>query len=122
MAWGSGSSKREGAATKSDAIENVIGRSCLIRGDLTADGAFRIEFAPSRRDWGWVLAEIAGSFAELLADGEPERVKLCENGECQWAFYDTTKNRRRRWCRPSECGNVFKVREFRARQRADRPA
>ena len=43
MAWGSGSSKREGAATKSDAIENVIGRSCLIRGDLTADGAFRID-------------------------------------------------------------------------------
>ena len=42
MAWGSGS-KREGAATKSDAIENVIGRSCLIRGDLTADGAFRID-------------------------------------------------------------------------------
>ena len=42
MAWGSGS-KPEGAATKSDAIENVIGRSCLIRGDLTADGAFRID-------------------------------------------------------------------------------
>ena len=44
MAWGSSSgTKREGAATKSDAIENVIGRSCVIRGDLTADGAFRID-------------------------------------------------------------------------------
>jgi cytoskeletal protein CcmA (bactofilin family) len=45
MAWGSGSSsaKREGAATKSDAIENIIGRSCLIRGDLSSDGAFRID-------------------------------------------------------------------------------
>jgi len=41
MAWGS--SKREGAATKSDAIENVIGRSCVIRGDLAAEGAFRID-------------------------------------------------------------------------------
>ena len=43
MAWGSSGTKREGAATKSDAIENVIGQSCLIRGDLTADGAFRID-------------------------------------------------------------------------------
>jgi len=41
MAWGS--TKREGSATNSDAIENIIGRSCVIRGDLTADGAFRID-------------------------------------------------------------------------------
>ena len=40
MAWGS---KSEGAATKSDAIENVIGRTCTIRGDLTGEGAFRID-------------------------------------------------------------------------------
>jgi cytoskeletal protein CcmA (bactofilin family) len=40
MAW---RAKPEGAATKSDVIENVIGRSCLIRGDLAAEGAFRID-------------------------------------------------------------------------------
>jgi cytoskeletal protein CcmA (bactofilin family) len=40
MAWGS---KSEGAATKNDAIENVIGRSCIIRGDLASEGAFRID-------------------------------------------------------------------------------
>ena len=40
MAWGK---KAEGAATKSDVIENVIGRSCTIRGDLSAEGAFRID-------------------------------------------------------------------------------
>jgi predicted RNA-binding Zn ribbon-like protein len=83
-------------------------------------GAFRLELAPARRDWAWVLSEIASSFADLLVEGERDRVKLCENPECQWAFYDTTKNRRRRWCDPAECGNVFKVRQFRARQRAER--
>jgi cytoskeletal protein CcmA (bactofilin family) len=41
MAWTR--AKPEGAATKSDAIENVIGRTCLIRGDLAAEGAFRID-------------------------------------------------------------------------------
>jgi len=40
MAW---RTKSEGAATKHDAIENVIGRTCLIRGDLAAEGAFRID-------------------------------------------------------------------------------
>ncbi len=40
MAWGK---KPEGASTNRDAIENVLGRSCLIRGDLTAEGAFRID-------------------------------------------------------------------------------
>ena len=42
MAWGSKPGK-EGAATKSDAIENIIGPSCVIRGDLAAEGAFRID-------------------------------------------------------------------------------
>jgi cytoskeletal protein CcmA (bactofilin family) len=40
MAWGK---KPEGASTNRDVIENVLGRSCLIRGDLTAEGAFRID-------------------------------------------------------------------------------
>jgi len=40
MSWGK---KHEGAAPKSDVIENIIGRSCTIRGDLTAEGAFRID-------------------------------------------------------------------------------
>ena len=42
MAWGSKPLK-EGAAVKSDVIENIIGRSCTIRGDLTSEGAFRID-------------------------------------------------------------------------------
>ena len=42
MAWGTKQPK-EGAATKSDVIENIIGRSCTIRGDLAAEGAFRID-------------------------------------------------------------------------------
>ena len=42
MAWGTKQPK-EGAATQSDVIENIIGRSCTIRGDLAAEGAFRID-------------------------------------------------------------------------------
>jgi len=41
MAWGS--KAKEGAAISSDVIENVIGRSCIIRGDLAGGGAFRVD-------------------------------------------------------------------------------
>jgi predicted RNA-binding Zn ribbon-like protein len=84
---------------------------------VTTDGAHRVELVPAHSDWRWVLAEIAASFGELLADGDPSRLKECENPECRWAFYDASKNRRRRWCDPTQCGNVHKVRQFRARQR-----
>jgi cytoskeletal protein CcmA (bactofilin family) len=41
MAWGS--KPASAASTNRDAIENVLGKSCVIRGDVTADGAFRID-------------------------------------------------------------------------------
>ena len=41
MAWRA-KPESGGAATR-DAIENVLGRSCTLRGDLSADGAFRID-------------------------------------------------------------------------------
>lgn len=61
-----------------------------------------------------VAGAIALSTARFLADGESDRLKLCDNPGCRWVFHDDTKNRSRRWCGP--CGNVDKVRRFRERQ------
>jgi predicted RNA-binding Zn ribbon-like protein len=77
---------------------------------------------PVRRDWNWAISEIAASFVELVARGEPERIKVCANHECQWSFYDESKNRSRRWCGAATCGTADKVRRFRERKRAERPA
>jgi len=41
MAWGSKS--QDGRAAAREPIENVLGQSLIIRGDLTADGGFRID-------------------------------------------------------------------------------
>ena len=41
MSWRS-KPESGGGATR-DAIENVLGRSCTVRGDLSAEGAFRID-------------------------------------------------------------------------------
>ena len=65
-----------------------------------------------------VLADIAASFAEVLVEGDPSRIKLCENADCRWVFYDHSKNRSRRWCDDSSaCGSLLRVRRFRERQR-----
>jgi cytoskeletal protein CcmA (bactofilin family) len=40
MGW---RAKPEAGGATRDPIENILGRSCLVRGDLIADGAFRID-------------------------------------------------------------------------------
>ncbi len=63
-----------------------------------------------------LLAEIAASFAAVLVHGEPGRIKVCRNPDCLWIFYDTSKNRSRKWCENATgCGNLIKVRQFRAK-------
>src|SRR5882672_657633 len=42
MAWRS-KNENSGPTTTRNPIENIIGRSCVIRGDLAAEGAFRID-------------------------------------------------------------------------------
>lgn len=80
------------------------------------DGGLVLE--PVRPDWSWAVSEIAASFVELVAHGDPSRIKVCANHECQWSFYDASKNRSRRWCGAASCGTADKVRRFRARRRA----
>ncbi len=50
-------------------------------------------------------------------DGSWEHLKACANEDCQWAFYDRSRNHGGTWCVMSSCGNKLKNREFRARKR-----
>ncbi|MGR6922793.1 CGNR zinc finger domain-containing protein [[Actinomadura] parvosata] len=62
------------------------------------------------------LARIAA--AALGADWD--RLKVCAEGTCQWAFIDLSKNRSRSWCSMRVCGNRTKTRAYRARKRGSR--
>lgn len=62
------------------------------------------------------LAPLAEAAAHLLAEGDFQRVRMCEHPECTLWFYDRTKSHRRRWCRMAVCGNRHKVAEYRKRQ------
>jgi predicted RNA-binding Zn ribbon-like protein len=64
-----------------------------------------------------VLAPIAESAAWLLEHGDRALVRRCENGACIRFFYDTTKNRRRRWCSMDGCGSRAKAAAYYRRQK-----
>ena len=108
---------RDPAAADIEELNRFLHGAAYHRHVVPVDG-HRLGLTPTVPNRSWVLAEIAASFGELLTEPERNRLKVCENPECQWAFYDGSRNRSRRWCDPSQCGNVFKVRQFRARQRA----
>ncbi|HEY5627935.1 MAG TPA: CGNR zinc finger domain-containing protein, partial [Candidatus Limnocylindrales bacterium] len=52
-----------------------------------------------------------------VAAGTTGRLRICANDDCRWAFEDTTRAGRRRWCDMTSCGNVAKARRNRARHR-----
>jgi predicted RNA-binding Zn ribbon-like protein len=89
-----------------------------VRQRLVQDqNGFRAETVPARRDWTWVMARIAASFGEMLANHDVERVKICANSDCRWVFHDPTKARSKRWCNDRTCGNRARVRRARAAQK-----
>jgi predicted RNA-binding Zn ribbon-like protein len=74
------------------------------------------ELAPAR-------AGLEGAFGKLLAiayrarvDGTWDRLKVCPDHECTWAFYDRSRNRSSTWCSMASCGNRAKARAFRERR------
>ncbi|GAA3602917.1 CGNR zinc finger domain-containing protein [Nonomuraea rosea] len=49
-----------------------------------------------------------------------DRLKVCSEATCQWAFIDSSRNRSRSWCSMRVCGNRTKTRAYRARKRGSR--
>ncbi len=95
------------------ALNEVLAAAPFIH---TMDQDRHVVTVPLERNWGWVAAELVRSAAEMTTD-DVRRIKVCGNPDCSWMFFDMTLNRSRRWCQSSVCGNLIKVREFRARQR-----
>lgn len=63
------------------------------------------------------LARLADPLVHELADGHPERIRICDSDTCRWVFYDTSRTARRRWCDMATCGNRAKAARHRARAR-----
>jgi predicted RNA-binding Zn ribbon-like protein len=68
---------------------------------------------------GGALARIGLAAHESMAQQVWWRLKICAFDECEWAYYDQSRNRSRSYCEYG-CGNKLKTRAYRARQRSAR--
>jgi predicted RNA-binding Zn ribbon-like protein len=85
---------------------------------ISEGGAWRMEFIAREGGLDWLLAAIARSAAELLAEGPKAPLRVCANPQCGLFFYDKSRTHRRRWCSMSVCGNRNKVATFARRHSA----
>ena len=81
-------------------------------------------------DRGWAIhpqvervSPVAGAMGKLMvtvldgmSDGTWDRLKVCSNDVCRWAFYDRSRARSGKWCSMSICGNRAKQQAWRSRQ------
>ena len=65
-----------------------------------------------------LVADLLAEVHRAHAAGEWPRLKACANPDCQWVYYDGSRNRSGRWCSMNECGDVMKARAYRQRSRA----
>jgi predicted RNA-binding Zn ribbon-like protein len=118
-----------------DIFTAAAGRRAAPPGALAALNRFlpgvfskrRLEVRDCRFTWTWRFAKrldldrllwpAVWSAAELLTSPELDRVRQCEGAGCAWLFMDTSKNRTRRWCDMSVCGNRAKAKRHYAKAR-----
>ena len=93
-------------------FNDVLGSSPEIKKIVPSGQSYELRHETKTPGIHSMLVEIASSFAEILACGEPEHIKICQNSDCWWIFYDNSKNQSRKWC-GTGCGNLMKVRMFR---------
>jgi predicted RNA-binding Zn ribbon-like protein len=92
---------------------------CVARARLVPHGAgFVWAWDPKEAPVEAVLGPVALSALTLLTQGELSRVKQCQGDHCGWLFFDTTKNKSRRWCEMEVCGNRAKQRRHQGRRKA----
>ena len=83
---------------------------------ITASAAGELELAPARSDLSGFEARILLAIEHLQCHDAWRRLKACPDEECEWAFYDSTRNRSRTWCSMEVCGNRTKTRRYRQRK------
>jgi len=60
----------------------------------------------------WIILK---SLYDLISEMDIIRMKECPS--CGWVFYDETKNGKRRWCNPLNCGTQDKMSRYHQRMR-----
>jgi predicted RNA-binding Zn ribbon-like protein len=100
------------------------GASGIVERQLrNASAASTLRYADESPPFSWhipirnaedVAARLAASANNLLLSLGRVAVHQCSGPNCDWLFIDRSHGHRRVWCQPEKCGNVVRVRRFRA--------
>ena len=95
---------------------DMVGQHAQARLQVAPAGLVGLQVAsPAGRVAGGLLGLLL-IIRDAQADGSWDRLKLCGNPDCRWAFYDRSHSRRGAWCNMATCGNRLKNRNLRARR------
>jgi predicted RNA-binding Zn ribbon-like protein len=95
-----------------DVIRRVAGTAQL---SLAIDDTGRTALEPTRGGVDGAVATLLGILHEAQLTGHWSRMKACR--QCEYAFFDRSKNRSAAWCAMSICGNRTKNRAYYRRRR-----
>jgi predicted RNA-binding Zn ribbon-like protein len=91
----------------------AAGDEAPLRVRVDGEGAAHLE--PATGGVSGLVASVLATIARAQDAGTWERLKICAADDCQWAFYDRSRNRSRAWCSMEVCGNRAKARAYRER-------
>lgn len=84
-----------------------------------ANGGYRWEWqAKGDNPLDRILWPMSQAAVDLLTSEQLRIVRFCEAPDCEWLFLDHSRNRSRRWCDMTTCGNRQKARRHYERLRA----
>ena len=109
----------EGTITEQDqaALNAIMLKMPLCRSLERDTHDYQLEMVPLKKDWDWIQAEIAASFAHVLAYHDPRRLKICANTYCRGIFYDESKVAQSYTAHLKNALIFWKARRFRARHK-----
>jgi hypothetical protein len=103
--------------------EWLVQQPVEVRLSQDGEGAPTLQYRPAGSATCQLCAEVLALVVEAITQSTWMRLKACP--DCQWVFYDHTKNRNKVWClmtasgpQGRSCGSISKVRNFRQRQKA----
>jgi predicted RNA-binding Zn ribbon-like protein len=107
--------RREPDAAAADAIREISATAPLT---VAIDDTGRTGLEPASQGVDGAVATLLGILHEAQVTGHWSRMKACR--QCEYAFFDRSKNRSAAWCAMSVCGNRTKNRAYYRRRRSAR--
>jgi predicted RNA-binding Zn ribbon-like protein len=85
---------------------------------VVKDDGFAWEIDAGEDELDSLLWPVVRSALDLLTSADIVRLGQCADADgCGWLFWDTSRNRSRRWCDMGDCGNRAKVRRYYSRKK-----